>query len=82
MRQLDDSSLIEHRAIETYEQHARIIESQPNCLYVFGIKYKSPFISGSFHVVEGLPPGILHDLLEGVNGTYFETADRQRLLQP
>ena len=66
MRQLDDAGLIEPRTIENYEQHARIVESEPNTSSVFGIKYKSPFISGSFHVVEGLPPDIMHDLLEGV----------------
>jgi hypothetical protein len=32
----------------------------------YGIRYTSPVISGSFHVVEGLPPGIMHDILEGV----------------
>jgi len=51
---------------ENYEQHACIIESDPNRSSVFGIKYKSPFINGSFYVVEGLPPDIMHDLLEGV----------------
>jgi len=58
--------LIENHTVENYEQHARIIESEPNRSSVFGVKYKSPFINGSFHVVEGLPPDIMHDLLEGV----------------
>lgn len=33
---------------------------------VYGVRYRSPFIVGSFHVVDGLPPDIMHDLLEGV----------------
>ena len=66
MRELDDACLIEHRTRENYEQHARNVESEPNRTSVFGIKYKSPFINGSFHVVEGLPPDIMHDLLEGL----------------
>jgi len=63
---LDDAGLIRNRTRENYEQHVRDVESEPNRKSVFGIKYKSPFICGSFHVVEGLPPDIMHDLLEGV----------------
>jgi len=35
-------------------------------LSCFGIRTRSSFISGSFHVIDGLPPDIMHDLLEGV----------------
>ena len=63
---LDDAGLIRNRTRENYEQHAHNVESEPNRNSAFGVKYKSPFICGSFHVVEGLPPDIMHDLLEGV----------------
>jgi len=66
MRELNDAGLIRNRTRENYEQHAHDAECEPSRASVFGVKYKSPFISGSFHVVEGLPPDIMHDLLEGV----------------
>jgi hypothetical protein len=47
------------------EQAVEVIGNSAKCTQ-YGIRYSSPFISGSFHVVDGLPPDIMHDLLEGV----------------
>jgi hypothetical protein len=47
------------------EQTSEIAADSSKCTQ-FGIRFRSMFISGSYHVVDGLPPDIMHDLLEGV----------------
>ena len=59
---VDEMSL---RTRESYNQHVSAMH-QNGTESSFGIRCKSSFISGSFHVVDGLPPDIMHDLLEGV----------------
>ena len=54
------------RTRHSYDQHVSAMQQNGNELPCFGIRRKSTFISGSFHVVDGLPPDIMHDLLEGV----------------
>jgi hypothetical protein len=47
------------------EQTSEIAADSSKCTH-YGIRFRSVFISGSYHVVDGLPPDIMHDLLEGV----------------
>jgi len=61
---------IELRTRDNYDQHSSI--DLPQGGQRFGIRHRSEFISGSFHVADGLPPDIMHDLLEGV--VPYETA--------
>lgn len=59
----DDMSL---RTRQSYDQHVSAMHQNGSESSCFGIRRKSSFISGSFHVADGLPPDIMHDLLEGV----------------
>lgn len=54
------------RTPENYKQHVMdlLVDSTKDSLY--GIKKNSPFNTDFFHVTQGLPPDIAHDLLEGV----------------
>jgi len=54
------------RTLQSYDQHASVLATNPGQLSCFGIRFTSSFISGSFLVIDGLPPDIMHDLLEGV----------------
>lgn len=54
------------RTKEDYNNSVRIVSENPSHSKTYGIHFNSPFNSGNFHVVGGLPPDIMHDLLEGV----------------
>lgn len=50
-----------------HDHHLAQIEEDPSCTSVYGVKQKSPLNkSYYFHVVDGLPSDIMHDLFEGV----------------
>ena len=55
------------RTPETYNTHIDYVEQHSEFASVYGIKARSP-LNGStyFHVVSGLAPDIMHDLMEGV----------------
>lgn len=54
------------RTKEGYDNNVRVVNEDPSQSTTYGIHFNSPFNSGNFHVVGGLPPDIMHDLLEGV----------------
>lgn len=54
------------RTTEGYNQNAEEVEKDPSFSGAYGIMSRSPFNSGSFHVVHYLPPEFMHDLLEGI----------------
>ena len=58
------------RTKEMYDDHCHALNNTTGS--VFGLKSRSSFIANSFHVAIGLPPDIMHDLLEGV--VPYETA--------
>lgn len=49
-----------------YNEPAKVVFADTRQKRNFGIKFASPFNVGSFHVVDGLPPDITHDLREGI----------------
>lgn len=55
------------RSRRGHDHHLAQIEEDPSCTSVYGVKQKSPLNkSYYFHVVDGLPSDIMHDLFEGV----------------
>ena len=62
------------RSTAAYEQQADAVMQEPSLSKTYGIKGRSPLNSLShFHVVDGLPPDIMHDLFEsGVVTTLLE----------
>lgn len=63
---IDSVDKIENRTVESYEKQASEVLEDPTVAQMYGVRNKSPFIHGTYHVVDGLPPDIMHDLLEGV----------------
>ena len=61
-----DSDCFKLRTKQNYNHQVNLVQQDATLATDFGIRYKSSFISGSFHVVDGLPPDIMHDMLEGV----------------
>lgn len=61
-----DDDTLDLRTRDNYNSHVVAIQNDPKNISSYGIKSDSPFNFGNFHVVEGLPPDIAHDLLEGV----------------
>ncbi len=54
------------RTEESYKHQAMVVAQDPSQAQTFGVRNNSPFNHGSFHVSRGLPPDIMHDILEGV----------------
>lgn len=55
------------RSRRGHGHHLDEIEADPSCIPVYGVKKKSPLNNSyCFHVVDGLPSDIMHDLFEGV----------------
>lgn len=63
-----DINAIQKRDRILYDEQARNVSSEPETWRDYGLKTPSPLHSEglSFHVAEGLPPDVAHDLLEGV----------------
>ena len=57
---------LQSRTRENYQAHVNIVQTDPSQKSHFGIRYESAFNQGSFHVVDRLPPDVMHDLLEGI----------------
>lgn len=55
------------RTPQNYDRHLSLIEADSNLKKIYGIKFPSPLnkIPG-FHVTQGLPPDLMHDLFEGI----------------
>ena len=66
MRNIRDGDCLNVRTRDSYNQQVTEVEQDESLASVYGIRSRSLFISGSFHVADGLPPDIMHDLLEGV----------------
>lgn len=55
------------RTPDNYERHAKAVAIDNSLSSVYGIKFMSPLNEiPEFHVARGLPPDVMHDLLEGV----------------
>ena len=62
-----NESQVALRSKNGYNNHVQLVQENPTLSSVYGVKHESPLnaIEG-FHVVDGLPPDIAHDLFEGV----------------
>lgn len=60
-----DSNIV-LRTKDNYNLQVIEVENEPLKSTDYGLKTRSPFVDSNFHVVEGLPPDIAHDILEGV----------------
>lgn len=55
------------RSRRGHDHQLEQIEADASCIPVYGVKKKSPLNeSRYFHVVDGLPSDVMHDLFEGV----------------
>lgn len=55
------------RTPDNYERHAKAVAIENKLSTVYGIKFMSPLNKiPEFHVARGLPPDVMHDLLEGI----------------
>lgn len=55
------------RSREMYDRHAAFSRIDPNSASIYGVKTQSLLnCSKYYHVVDGLPSDIMHDILEGV----------------
>ena len=59
-------SKLQCRTEQSYRHHVSVVKADERQSLLYGVKRDSPFNHGSFHVTKGLPPDIMHDLLEGV----------------
>lgn len=55
------------RTVDSYNRHALAIKNDPTLTKIYGVKFMSPLneIPG-FHVIQGLPPDLMHDVFEGI----------------
>lgn len=61
------------RSREMYDRHANFAATDPESATVYGVKARSELNSSKyFHVVDGLPSDIMHDILEGVLPLHFK----------
>ena len=61
-----ECDLLEHRTCDSYNEQVAIVALDSSQKTTFGIRYESPFNQGTFHVIDRLPPDIMHDMLEGI----------------
>ena len=66
LQKVHEADALKLRTRESYDEQALAVRLDERLATDYGIRHSSEFISGSFHVVNGLPPDIMHDLLEGV----------------
>lgn len=66
MQNMHEADALKLRTKESYDQQAFAVSQDEQLATEYGIRQRSVFISGSYHVINGLPPDIMHDLLEGV----------------
>ncbi len=61
------------RTPASYNAQAEMVQAQPHLVGLYGVKEKSPMNNLKFyHVIDGLPPCLAHDLFEGVGPEIFE----------
>jgi len=62
------SGLYEPRTRETHDRHVQEVLHDPTLAKDRGVKKECPLTTNvtHFHVVDGFPPDILHDFLEGI----------------
>lgn len=61
-----DADELRLRTKDGHNNNDDVVEQYPSQATTSGIRYVSPFSSGSFHVVNGLSPDIMHVFLEDV----------------
>ena len=67
MQTIFDPSAFQKRTEEIYQYHVSQIDMDPQAITSYGLKSNSPLnCLRYFHVTRGLPPDIMHDILEGV----------------
>ena len=67
MRSCSDMSKFTMRTPDEYDKHVSLVAKYPDMITMYGVKLDSPLNKLQyFHVVSGLPPDIMHDVLEGV----------------
>ena len=60
-------SIHQERTIDNYDRHVSLVTDDSSLSSVYGVKNQSVLNDLQyFHVTEGLPPDVAHDLLEGV----------------
>ena len=74
LRTSTDPSVFQQRTVAGYEEQSVLVTQDPTFSSIYGLKGQSPLNRLSyFHVVDGLPPDIMHDLFEsGVVSTTLE----------
>ncbi len=61
------------RTKASYDEQAEIVTEQPHLVSLYGVKGKSPMNDlRYYHVIDGLPPCLAHDMFEGVGPEVFE----------
>lgn len=61
------------RSRDMYDRHAALVSTDPASVSVYGVKAQSELNNSKyFHVVDGLPSDIMHDILEGVLPLHFK----------
>jgi hypothetical protein len=55
VQEVDDADSLELRTIQKYDSQVIEIAQDASKCQLCGIRYSSPFISGSFHVIDGVP---------------------------
>ncbi len=61
------------RTIAGYDQQAAAVEQDPDLISVYGVRGKSPLCDLSYyHVIDGLPSCVWHDIFEGVACDLFQ----------
>ena len=69
------------RAREMYDRHADLVATDPEYAPVYGVKERCVLNSSKyFHVVDGLPSDIMHEILEGVLPLHLKVMLRKFVL--
>jgi hypothetical protein len=77
-RKLFNIDKIPIRTNTTYDRQSNFVEQDPSVSSLYGIKGTCPFNDLKyFHAIQGFPPDIYHDLLEGVCIDILESLFRQ-----
>ncbi|CAC5426219.1 unnamed protein product [Mytilus coruscus] len=62
-----ESDMFNMRTQEMYDEQVRLVQAHPELSSLYGVKRNSPLNSLDFyHVINGMPPDLAHDLFEGV----------------
>ncbi len=65
-----------------YNRHAALVTADPESASVYGVKTQSELNNSKyFHVVDGLPSDIMHDILEGVLPLHLKVMLRKFVIE-